>query len=34
MELGNTVAFLSSPLSGYINGQAIVIDGGDGSANL
>jgi 3-oxoacyl-[acyl-carrier protein] reductase len=34
MELGNTVAFLSSPLSGYINGQSIVIDGGDGSANL
>ncbi|MFC6941758.1 SDR family oxidoreductase [Salinirubellus sp. GCM10025818] len=34
MELGNTVAFLSSPLSGYINGQAIVIDGGSGSSNL
>lgn len=34
IELGNTVAFLSSPKSGYINGQAIVIDGGAGSANL
>ena len=34
MELGNTVAFLSSPLSGYINGQSIVIDGGSGSSNL
>ena len=34
MELGNTVAFLSSPLSGYINGQAIVIDGGSGASNL
>lgn len=34
MELGNTVAFLSSPLSGYINGTAIVIDGGEGQSNL
>jgi len=34
MELGNTVAFLSSPISGYINGQSIVIDGGSGNANL
>lgn len=34
MELGNTVAFLSSPLSGYINGTAIVIDGGEGKSNL
>jgi 3-oxoacyl-[acyl-carrier protein] reductase len=34
MELGNTVAFLCSPESGYINGQSIVIDGGLGRANL
>lgn len=34
MELGNTVAFLSSPLSGYINGAAIPIDGGSGASNL
>lgn len=34
MELGNTVAFLSSPLSGYINGVSIPIDGGNGSSNL
>jgi 3-oxoacyl-[acyl-carrier protein] reductase len=34
MELGNTAAFLSSPKSGYINGQSIVLDGGAGSANL
>ena len=34
MELGNTVAFLSSPKSGYITGQSIVIDGGAGSSNL
>lgn len=34
MELGNTVAFLSSPKSGYINGQSIVIDGGSGGSNL
>ena len=34
MELGNTVAFISSPKGGYINGQAIVLDGGAGSANL
>jgi 3-oxoacyl-[acyl-carrier protein] reductase len=34
IELGNTVAFLSSPKSGYINGQAIVLDGGAGSSNL
>jgi 3-oxoacyl-[acyl-carrier protein] reductase len=34
MELGNTAAFLCSPRSGYINGQAIVIDGGDGASNL
>ncbi|MFC6716522.1 SDR family oxidoreductase [Natrialbaceae archaeon GCM10025810] len=34
MELGNTVAFLSSPLSGYVNGAAIPIDGGSGASNL
>jgi len=34
MELGNTVAFLSSPRSGFINGTAITIDGGDTGANL
>ena len=34
MELGNTVAFLSSPKSGYITGQSIVIDGGSSDANL
>jgi 3-oxoacyl-[acyl-carrier protein] reductase len=34
MELGDTVAFLCSPRSGYINGQAIVIDGGGGNSNL
>lgn len=34
MELGDTVAFLSSPRSGYINGAAIPIDGGAGASNL
>jgi 3-oxoacyl-[acyl-carrier protein] reductase len=34
MELGDTVAFLSSPRSGFINGQAVVIDGGSGASNL
>ncbi|OVE85429.1 SDR family oxidoreductase [Natronolimnobius baerhuensis] len=34
MELGNTVAFLSSPQSGFINGQSIVIDGGTTGSNL
>jgi 3-oxoacyl-[acyl-carrier protein] reductase len=34
MELGDTVAFLSSPRSGYINGTAIPIDGGTTGANL
>jgi NAD(P)-dependent dehydrogenase (short-subunit alcohol dehydrogenase family) len=34
MDLGRAVAFLSSPQSGYINGQAIVLDGGAGASNL
>ncbi len=34
MELGNTVAFLSSPASGYVNGESIVIDGGSGRSTL
>ncbi|AUX09465.1 3-oxoacyl-[acyl-carrier protein] reductase [Halalkaliarchaeum desulfuricum] len=34
IELGNTVAFLSSPKSGYINGAAIPIDGGSTKSNL
>jgi 3-oxoacyl-[acyl-carrier protein] reductase len=34
MELGDTVAFLSSPKSGYINGTAIPIDGGSMGSNL
>lgn len=34
MELGNTVVFLSSPKSGYINGTAVPIDGGSIGANL
>ncbi|MFB6170132.1 MAG: SDR family oxidoreductase [Haloarculaceae archaeon] len=34
MELGNTVAFLSSPQSGFINGTAVPIDGGDSASNL
>jgi 3-oxoacyl-[acyl-carrier protein] reductase len=34
MELGNTVAFLSSPKSGYINGAAVPIDGGSMDSNL
>lgn len=34
MELGNTVAFLSSPLSGYINGETVLIDGGSTGATL
>jgi len=34
MELGNTVAFLSSPKSGYINGAALPIDGGSTQSNL
>ena len=34
IELGNTVAFLCSPRSGYINGAAIPIDGGSTQSNL
>ncbi|WP_049921756.1 SDR family oxidoreductase [Halopiger djelfimassiliensis] len=34
MELGNTVAYLSSPLSGFINGESVLIDGGSTGANL
>ncbi len=34
IELGNTVAFLSSPTSAFINGTAITIDGGATGANL
>lgn len=34
MELGETVAFLCSPKSSYINGTAILIDGGASSSNL
>lgn len=34
IELGNTVAFLSAPASGYINGTAIPVEGGLGKANL
>lgn len=33
-ELGEVVAFLSSPRSSYLNGVAIPIDGGAGAANL
>ena len=34
MELGNTVAFLSSPESGFINGETVIIDGGATGATL
>ncbi len=33
-ELGDLVAFLSSSISGYINGAAIPIDGGSSRSNL
>lgn len=33
-EFGATVAFLSSPLSGFINGAAVPIDGGSIGSNL
>ena len=34
MELGDAVAFLSSPKSSYINGTALPIEGGAGASNL
>jgi 3-oxoacyl-[acyl-carrier protein] reductase len=34
MELGDTVAFLSSPRSGFITGAAVPIDGGTTGSNL
>ncbi|SFK99733.1 3-oxoacyl-[acyl-carrier protein] reductase [Halogranum rubrum] len=34
MELGDTVAYLSSDRSGYINGISVPIDGGNGKSNL
>ncbi|WP_256390686.1 SDR family oxidoreductase [Natronoarchaeum rubrum] len=34
MELGEVVAFLSSPKSSYVNGVAVPIDGGSGASNL
>ncbi|GAA0238025.1 SDR family oxidoreductase [Haladaptatus pallidirubidus] len=34
MELGDTVAFLSSEQSSFINGVAVPIDGGQGASNL
>ncbi len=34
MELGDAVAYLSSERAGYVNGQAIVLDGGSGRSNL
>ncbi|ADJ13396.1 SDR family oxidoreductase [Halalkalicoccus jeotgali] len=34
LELGNTVAYLSSPKSGFINGVSVPIDGGAGASNL
>jgi 3-oxoacyl-[acyl-carrier protein] reductase len=34
MELGDTVAFLSSPRSGFITGAAVPIDGGSSGSNL
>jgi 3-oxoacyl-[acyl-carrier protein] reductase len=34
MELGDVVAFLSSPRSGFVNGAAVPVDGGSTGANL
>lgn len=34
IELGDTVAYLSSPKSGFINGVSVPIDGGAGASNL
>ncbi|WP_372910278.1 SDR family oxidoreductase [Salinigranum sp.] len=34
MELGDTVAFLSSPRSGFITGAAVPVDGGSSQSNL
>lgn len=34
MELGDLVAYLSSPRSGFINGQAVMIDGGAGASTV
>ena len=34
MELGDTVAYLCSERSGYINGVAVPLDGGNGKSNL
>jgi 3-oxoacyl-[acyl-carrier protein] reductase len=33
-ELGEVVAFLSSPRSSYVNGTAIPVDGGDTNSNF
>ncbi len=33
-ELGSFIAFLSSPISSYINGVSYVVDGGGSSSNL
>jgi 3-oxoacyl-[acyl-carrier protein] reductase len=34
MELGDTVAYLCSDRAGYVNGEAVVVDGGSGRSNL
>jgi 3-oxoacyl-[acyl-carrier protein] reductase len=34
MELGDTVAYLSSPRSGFINGEALLVDGGSAASTL